>query len=219
LKSRILILLVVASFFSCRRVKEAPVELPSYFPLAVGDYSIFAIEDLQHDAFREQTDTIRFWLRESIIDTTRDNAGRLVYQIEQERSTDSGETWTFIRFGTTYQDEYTAQRTIEDKRTVVLSFPLRERKSWDVNELNVEDKKTARYFDIDQAYTLDGDIYENTLRVDLGNDVDIFFQEEEEEVYARGKGLIWRKSINVETQPGKYKEGNEFTQTIISTNR
>ncbi len=203
----------------CRRLREAPEPQPAYFPLAINDYSIYAVEELNHDPFREQTDTTRYWLRETIIDTLRDNAGRLVFQIEQEISSDTGNTWSFLNYGLTHNDLYTAQRFVSDIRTVVLSYPLRERKSWDANELNNQAKKTARYYDIDQPYTLNEKVYDATLRVDLGDEVDAFFQEVEEEIYARGIGLIQRKKINVETQPNKYKKGNELRQTIIHTNK
>lgn len=219
LKSNLLILLSVLSLAACRRVQEAPTPQPSYYPLGINEYTIFAVEELEHDPFREKTDTNRYWLRETIVDTLRDNTGQLVYQLEQETSSDTGITWSFVRYGLTHSNVSSAQRFINDIRTVVLSFPLRERKSWDVNELNSQDNKTARYFDIDQPYTLNGQEYGTTLRVDLGSDVDPLFQEVEEEIYARGKGLVQRRKINVETQPGKYKEGNEFTQTIIRTNR
>ncbi|MDB4162003.1 hypothetical protein N9772_06530 [Bacteroidia bacterium] len=219
MKNKILIILAIMGLAACTKLKDAPADLPHYYPLALNDYSIFAIEELQHDAFREKTDTIYYWLKETVADTIRDNTGQLVYKIEIEHSIDSGRTWEFITYGLTHKDDFSAQRVINNRRSVVLSFPLRERRSWDVNELNIEDMKTARYFDIDQTYTLAGVAYSNSLRVDLGNDVDLFFQEVEEEVYARGKGLIWRKKIALETQPGKYKDGNEFTQTIIRTNR
>jgi|TARA_B110000902_G_scaffold207767_1_gene236889 hypothetical protein len=219
MKHKTPIILAIMSLAACTKLKDAPAELPHYYPLALNDYSTFAIEELQHDAFREETDTIYYWLKETVADTVRDNTGQLAYTIEIEQSNDSGRTWEFITYGLAHKDNFSAQRMVNNKRTVVLSFPLRERKSWDINELNIEDMKTARYFDVDQAYTLVGVAYSNSLRVDLGNDVDPFFQEVEEEIYARGKGLIWRKKLSVETQPGKYKEGNEFTQTIIRTNR
>ncbi len=204
---------------ACTKLKDAPAELPNYYPLALDDYSTFAIEELQHNPFMEETDTLHYWRRETVADTIRDNTGEIVYKIEIEQSNDSGKTWMFIATGFTHRDVYSAQRMLNDVRTIVLSFPLRDRKSWDINERNIQKKKTARYFDIDQTYTLAGVEYTNTLRVDLGNDVDLFFQEIEEEIYSRGKGLIWRRKLSVETQPGKYKEGNEFTQTIIDTNR
>lgn len=219
MKSKLLIFFTILSVLACRKLKETPETLATYYPLAIGEYSIFAIQELEHDPFTEKTDTINYWLKETIVDTLRDNTGQLAYKLQEEQSNDQGESWEFIRFGVTHKDENSAQRFVGNIRTVVQSYPLRERKSWDVNELNNQDKKTARYFDIDQEYTIDQSSYTNTLRVDLGTDVDPLFQEVEEEIYARGKGLIKRIKINVETQPNKYKEGNEYIQTIISTNR
>lgn len=220
MKTKNLIFISILSLAACKQLQDPPAAIPSYYPLALGDYSIFSIEELTHDPFREETDTNRYWLKEIIVDTLRDNEGNLVYKFERSRSLDVGDTWDHISYGITHKNEASAELFIEDKRTVVLSFPLRERKSWDANELNSLDRKLARYFDIDQSYTLsDGREFANTLRVDLGNDVDILFQEIEEEIYARGVGLIRKYKLNVETQPGKYKEGNELTQTIISTNR
>ena len=58
-----------------------------------------------------------------------------------------------------------------------------------------------------------------TVIVDLGNDINPFFTTVEEEVYAKNIGLINRIVKEIETQPGKYKDGTEYEQTFYRTNK
>ncbi len=57
-----------------------------------------------------------------------------------------------------------------------------------------------------------------TIETSFLDQEDIIFTHFEEEVYARGLGLIKRKFIDIETQPGKYKDGIEYTKTFIQSN-
>lgn len=219
LKNKLAILFIFLSLVSCNRVKDAPAEQASYLPLSIGQYSVFQVRELIHNDFLERTDTLDYLLRETVIDTLRDNANNLLYKISREQSSDSGFSWDALSFAYDYINTDLAARLVDDKRYILHSFPLTERKTWDVNELNILETKTAHYCDIDQSHTLASENYAQSLRVDLGNDVDPFFQKIEEEYYARGVGLIERTIINVETQPNKYKKGNELIQTLLSTNR
>ena len=221
MKNNILLSLCVLllSFASCKRVVEPEPNGPSYAPLEIGKYIIYDVTNLSHDAFRESTDTTYFQIRETIESDFIDNADNTVYKTLVETSEDSGSNWIFVRYATLQRDEYCYQRVEDDIRKVKLSFILKERKSWDVNQMNILPSQKAKITNLDKSYTISADlVFPNTLIIDLGNEIDPFFQNVESEVYAAGIGLIERKLIDVETQPGKYKDGNEYIQTYQQSN-
>lgn len=221
MKNNILLFLYVLllSFASCKRVEDPEPNGPSYAPLEIEKYIIYDVTNLSHDAFKERTDTTYFQIRETIESDFLDNAGNTVYKTLVETSEDSGSNWIFLRYATFERDGYSYQRVEDDIRKVKLGFPLKERKSWDANQMNTSPSQKAKITNLDKSYTISTDlVFSNTLIIDLGNEVDPFFQNVESEVYAAGIGLIERRLIDVETQPGKYKDGNEYIQTYQQSN-
>ena len=54
-----------------------------------------------------------------------------------------------------------------------------------------------------------------TVNVILANQTNFIFSHIETEIYARNTGLIKQEIIQTETQPGKYKNGIEYTKIRI----
>jgi hypothetical protein len=200
-------------------VEDPELSGPSYAPLEIGKYIIYDVTNLAHDAFAERTDTTYFQIRETIESDFIDNSGNTVYKILVETSEEPGSNWIFVRYATLHRDNYSYHRVEDDIRKIKLSFPLKESKSWDANQMNTLASQKAKITNLDQSYSISKDlVFSNTLTIDLGNEIDPFFQNVESEVYAAGIGLIERKLIDVETQPGKYKDGNEYIQTYQQSN-
>ena len=211
--------ILLLSFASCKRLEEPELIGLSYAPLEIGKFIIYDVTNLSHDAFKERTDTNYFQIRETIESDFIDNAGNTVYKLLVEISEDSGSNWNFISYTILQRDEYSCQRVEDDIRKVKLSFPLKERKSWDANQMNTLPSQKAKITNLDKLFTISTELtFSNTLIIDLGSEVDPFFQNVESEVYAAGIGLIERKLTDVETQPGKYKDGNEYIQTYQQSN-
>ena len=204
---------------SCKRVETpTPIVGPTYFPLETGKYITYSVVELNHDAFLTKTDTTSYLLRETI-DSVLTDAPSGTYKLVVERSNDSGNTWEFMHFASLHKDDYSAERAENNERKVKLSFPFKDRKSWDANELNSQNFQTARLRNIGQPDTLiSGKIMSNTVFVDLGDDQDPFFTNVEKEVYADSIGLVERIFADYETQPGKYKDGKEYRKTFFESN-
>lgn len=220
MKTNIIIYVTFIAFVSCKRVAEPlPISGPNYYPLEVGKYITYLVREYNHDAFLEKSDTAYYWQKELIESSFIDNSGSLVYKLEISRSQDSGVHWAFASFAIVEKDEFSAKRTENNQRKTVLSFPLRDRKTWNVNELNTLDYQRAKVDNLDKIKnSLLGSTFTQTVSIDLGNDVDIFFSNIESEVYASGIGLIERTYVNTETQPDKFKNGIEQIKTIYETN-
>ena len=83
---------------------------------------------------------------------------------------------------------------------------------------NSQETQYGFYQNTDGLYRIKDSLFSETVNVNLGDQEDIIFTIFEEEVYARGIGLISSKFRDIETQPGKYKDGIEYTKTIIRSN-
>lgn len=179
---------------------------------------MFKVTVLEHDAFTERTDTISYFIKETTQDTIINNAGKLVYRTKIEQS-QNDTNYTFIKYVIEERDDLSAQRVEDDTRKIKLSFPLKERKTWDANEFNINDYQSAETIKINEPYMAGDTEFTETVIVDLGNDINPFFTTVEEEVYAKNIGLINRIVKEIETQPGKYKNGTEYEQTFYRTNK
>lgn len=173
---------------------------------------------LEHDGFTEKTDTISYFIKKTTQDTIINNAGKLVYRTKIEQS-QNDTNYTFIKYVIEERDNFSAQRVEDDTRKIKLSFPLKERKIWDANEFNINEYQSAETIKINEPYMSGNTEFTETVTVDLGNDINPFFTIVEEEVYAKNIGLINRIVKEIETQPGKYKDGTEYEQTFYRTNK
>jgi hypothetical protein len=210
--------LATLTFYSCNKVEPPVASDTVFFPLKLSTYTVFKVTVLEHDAFTERTDTISYFIKETTQDTIINNAGKLVYRTKIEQS-QNDTNYTFIKYVIEERDDLSAQRVEDDTRKIKLSFPLKERKTWDANEFNINDYQSAETIKINEPYMAGDTEFTETVIVDLGNDINPFFTTVEEEVYAKNIGLINRIVKEIETQPGKYKDGTEYEQTFYRTNK
>ncbi len=218
LNNKLLSLIILAAL-SCKRV-EPPKESigQEYFPLEVGKYCCYKMDSISHDGFAGTSDTLHYYLKETIESTFEDNAGNTAYRIRIEYRFDSLGRWLFKQYISANAGLYSAEINRNDIRLVNLSFPVRNRKTWDANELNYLEPLICRYINVNKAYELGDTEYPITLEVDQGDEEDPFFRFYGREVYAFGIGLIQKQYINTEQQIGKYLKGSEFTKTLYETN-
>lgn len=218
MKSRQLFVIVTILIgWSCKQV-EPPRELKyDYFPLEKGKHKVYKMDSIWFDAFTETSDTLSYQIKETVDDVFTDNTGDTAYIILAEYRLSDSSPWHFQRYFTEKRTSYSAQRVEDSKRMVKLIFPIRDRKTWDENEMNSDPAQFNRYTLVDEAYTINDLSFDSTLTVDQGDNEDPFFRFFGEEVYAKGVGLIKKTYMNTETQQNK-KNGIEYYKTLLSTN-
>jgi len=219
LNTRLLFVFILFFSFGCKRV-EPPKESigQEYFPLEVGKYCCYKMDSIFHDGFEGISDTLHYFLKETIESSFEDNAGNTAYRIRIDYRFDSTEQWVFKQYVSANADLYSAQINRNDVRLVVLSFPVRNRKTWDINELNYLDPNICRYSNVNNAFQVENTLFPKTLEVDQENEDNPFFRFYSREIYAFGIGLVKKEYINTEQQIDKYLKGSEFTKTLYETN-
>lgn len=205
--------------FGCKRIEPPSESLGhEYFPLEVGKYCCYVMDSIAHDGFTGHSDTLHYYIKETIESAFEDNAGNTAYRIRIDYRFSPTDKWNFKQYISANTDIYSAQINRNDVRLVKLSFPIRNRKTWDENELNYLEPQINRYINIDKSTSLGDTTYMKTLQVDQGDEEDPFFRFYSRETYAFGIGLIKKEYINTEQQIGKNLQGSEYTKTLYETN-
>ena len=214
----IFISLITLFFLGCKPDELATPKKTSLSPIAVGKFIIYDHAELSHDAFNSKTDTITFWIKETIESLFLDQENDTAYRIQIDHSIDNGESWEFHHYAVLKEDDFGIERTDFDVKKVKLSFPVQNNKRWDINMFNNQDAQYGYYIRIDEPFYTDNSVFDKTVTIKIADRQDIIFTQFEEEIYARGIGLIQRQFKDIETQPGKYKDGIEYTETLLQTN-
>ena len=210
-----LILLASVALYSCAPDEPLKPVKPPFSSVYVGKISTYAVEEIHHDAFTRTTDTLNYRLRETVEELYIDAAGDTAYKVRIDRSEIPENTWVFDQYAIEQKDVYGLERIENDSRKVKLIYPVSDGKRWDVNLFNAEDPQYGYYQDVDQPYPTSDSMYPETVNVILANQTNFIFSHIETEIYARNTRLIKKEIIQTETQPGKYKNGIEYTKIRI----
>lgn len=217
MKNSLYYTIVIIFLLGCKRVEPPTALKYDYFPLELGKYKTYQMDSVIYDAFAESVDSFHYLTKETVDNQYVDNADDTAYRILIEYSLDSGNSWLFKQYITEKRTIYSGQRVENDLRLVKLIFPIKNRRTWDENEMNNKDVQLNGYIQIDREQTINNILFDSTLTVDQGDEEDPFFRFYGEEIYAKGIGLISKTYINTETQQGK-KDGSAYTKVLVETN-
>lgn len=194
---------------SCSEKEQVePDSGTDYFPLQVGNYSIYEVQETTKLPSSASTKDA-YELKVTITDSYTNDHGEVSYIMVHERRNSAADNWESVA---TWSASITNNRVIQNEANVSfvkLIFPPSLNLSWDGNEYNnlpfnggleaFYDGSDTPYViaDINKSITLStGFTAEHSLTV-VQNDYNdpITGMDERKEVYARGIGLIY-KEIN-----------------------
>ena len=169
----ILIICVVAFLTSCNRV-ELPTENDSnYFPVYLGKTSIYRVDSIHFDAFRNQSDTVHYFVKERIEELFSDSP-KQIWVLNRYMSRDSQETWDLnAQFLLEKSSDFVKVKEY-NVDLVKLIFPILERKSFNINTFNSNEVKNARLLLVDKPQTINKVKYDKCTQVFVQNDSNFF---------------------------------------------
>lgn len=214
MKIRAYIIAIFLFVFACKTVEEPTLIGQDYFPVNVGDYWVYEMDSISFDAFNEVSDTLHYFIREEIANTFYDVRDSLSYAVDVYYKLDSADNWTFKRTEVSNRNLYRAERVEEDHRFVKLVFPVKDKKSWDGNQLNIHEPLFYRFRNVASPKTVAGINYPNVLMVEQEDDSNFFQRKLSLEYYAYQVGLIKKEFISTEEQFGVLA-GSKYTKTLI----
>jgi hypothetical protein len=233
---RSFLFLILGQFLmvSCETSPEiAPNSGLDYFPLRVGDYQIYSIEEIRIQNSIEQT--VKFELKHKLIDSAINLEGGYSYTIQRQTRSNSSLPWQLIDLWTTHLSGRQAIVKEGNVSYVKLTFPAIDGLEWNGNSYNTlggeqscgENKEQAcdvyKLSSFGKEFALpNGLAFAETLTVIQNENVDLIVKQDvRKEVYAKNIGLIHKESVILEYCTSsiclgeqKVDKGLRYKQTI-----
>lgn len=210
----LLLLLLCFGLFACKEQVAAPAleYRYEYFPLSIGQERLFVVDSILFDPLgnRVQIDSTTTFIRELVVDTSRNASNGLEYRIERYERRSSTAPWVLKKMLSESRPSDQAQRFEDNFRLLTLVFPLKQGQSWNpliyVDPLSKVDVKgeplelfkgwEARVKSIDQSWNQ----YPNTLEIQFSDYENAIELRRGTERYAANLGLVYRELSVLNTQ-------------------
>lgn len=143
-------------------VDVAPDPGTDYYPVAVGNFWVYAVADTTWSLASQSTPSVRtataFQFKETITETMTDAAGQKAYRLVRARRLTPADAWRNDSvFILTANQQFVALNR-NNVRTLELIFPVKEGRSWNFNAFNNNSNdtitaETRQYSRIGQPFT------------------------------------------------------------------
>ncbi|QIX59772.1 hypothetical protein HER32_00615 [Hymenobacter sp. BT18] len=183
---------VVGVAYACDTETEEATPLGTdYYPIAVGTYRIFDVEDVVWE--ENQSISTRFQFRERVEGIFTDAAGLRSYRVIRSKRVLATDTWRDDSVYVLTPTSQTLQLTGQNRRTVELVFPVREGRRWNPYAFADVDTLSRRYLNVGEAFTAGDKSYPETVTtVDDGED-DAYYFSSRQQVFAKSEGPVFRE--------------------------
>lgn len=198
------------------QIEEEPISYVEYLPLISGSEYIYKIDSINQKILG--TDTISFYMRVQIQDTTTNVSGNEIIPYLYETSENVQGPWKKLYQGFYAIQENEIIQQYDNILYVKLSTPVLENREFDANAYNITDTFKFRksiYSEVHQPLTTDFTTFDSTIYIQLENFVTPFSEEIEFERYAWKVGLIERVFRNLDLQKNPV-EGFIVNQKLVS---
>jgi hypothetical protein len=219
-------LTLISILISCEDKDIAPYSLTEerdYLPLQKGLFNVYHVKEIVYNAI--SGDAVKeYYLKELVTDSLLDGSGSYSYVINRYTKNSLPETW---KLDSVWTARYQASQVVKVENNVPLVklvFPIKNGKKWDGNAFN---SKGEEIYEMDSLYfsrSYNTLTFDSTLVQTQKHDSSSISQDYRQEIYAKGFGLIYKKSIitaNLQKNgslvfPIQIASGIDFTQTIVS---
>ncbi len=196
---------------SCKKDAAPKPDLGyNYFPGQVGRYIVYNVDSTYYDDFADSSRNYKFQLKEKIQSVFSDNQNRPAIRLERyvkyynPSIPYSNMQWQLRNVWVENITATTAEKVEENIRYMKLAFPVKENQNWNGNAQNTNDPWNYSYAFYDLPRTLGGIHFDSVLQVNQHNELSLIDQVYYEEKYARNVGLVYKRVIDIGSQPPDY---------------
>jgi hypothetical protein len=214
------VILFMSAFYGCGKDENEPLEPIDfgydYFPLAVGKYRVFQADSILFDtiAGKTLTDSIRFFIKEEIVDTFVNALGETVFRIERFERKKTSEPWQFHSVASAERNKTKAIKTEQNFRLIKMVFPINSKQFWNPTlyidetvEVKVGKKEIELFKSWDSEVKAIGEEisilnrkFSSVLTISQADDESKIELRRVTEKYAKGIGLISNEMEILDTQ-------------------
>ncbi len=221
---RVFVLLIFIGFGCGEEIEKPNPNLsgPGYYPLAIGNYWIYDVEQVVITLL--ESDTSTFQLREILVDSIVSALGDVTYLISRETRSTPAEPWEADSLWTVRNTSQSVVVTESNVPFVKLVFPVAEGQTWDGNSFNNKGNQTYRFDSVldDELPGVwsdaDSVAFIRTIISDISSA--ITGTDQRSEIYGEGVGLIEKDYLRIslcttECDAGDTLGGLRLSQELI----
>ena len=181
-------------FQSCGEDDPVKGSDQEYFPLQTGFYQVY---DVVKKEYKNQAlpDISMYELKTEVVDSFANLDGGFTFVIHRSVRSMETDPWQFREAWSARTNSYQAISTEGNISFVSIGFPAIRNKEWNGNALNTLVADSYQIGDIGKPYELPtGDSYNDAMVIIQQDEENELKRDQREEVYARGVGLIYKRS-------------------------
>lgn len=182
-----------------------------YFPMTPGSYRIYLVDSIGHDL---TSDTSSYQIMEVLGEEFTDAIGQPAIEVERYKRFSSSEDWVLQQVWVQKRTTRSGERVEDNQRYIRMIFPIEDGKTWNGNAYNVYSDWMYTFQGVGSTRMVGPFTFQNTLKVNQRNNVNLIDQEIAEEIYAKDIGLIYKKLIDLNFQTDGLT-GIELEMSII----
>ena len=189
--------------FSCRKEQPSPaIVWSNYYPLSIGTERIYECTQITIDVPVGVNETLVYNVRETVMESVNKGNTCEVFAENIEKQVPGSQTWEPYTSLSVQRYNQAIVRVEDNLPLQVLKFPMFNTSfSWNLNEFNTGEDQEIYYSAVNQPDTIAETSYDSVLFVLQKDFKSLFTYEYSEERYAKNVGLIYKKIIDVESQP------------------
>lgn len=213
-----LFILPVLFLLSCKKETEKLSILgEEYFSYEIGQNRYYQCDSILYNSFDAQNPkrVVSFIIKEYVKDTFTDNEGKEVFRLERYISYDNDTSYSFFNLATIQIDKLGIQFYENNARFVRLSFPIREKRSWDGNIYNSFERQRYEYTSVNEPYSNGFMNFDETVGINQKDEQTIISEKIENYTYGKNFGLIEKNVKNIDID-GSDKDGFEIIWKLTS---
>lgn len=184
-------LLISVFLLSCGKEGEVPELGLDYYPMELGLYRIYEVEETTYS--NKIATTENYQLRESFIEEIAEG-NESVYTLRIERRSTSDDIWQSISNIYLRQTRHMLEYRENNISIVSMSYPVKVGRSWNGNQLNGDVEAIYHYDEADLS-----DLETEVIKVVISDlPPNIVELDQRYEVYGKGIGLVERNFSTIE---------------------
>jgi hypothetical protein len=215
------IILVFSILSSCgKETLSIPSPSFNYFPTTKGTYVIYNVDSIVHGTNDNNNDDsvyfFHYQMKEIIDSSFTDGEGAERQILLRYYRKDSTEDWTFSSVWTQSLSSTNAYRWEENIAYHKLSFPINSDIEWNGNDKNTFNEVLFQYEDIHSSRTINNLSFDSTIVVTDNAEPNAVEDISNNEIYAAGVGMIYKKNVNLRKSGGQVISGTQLTMEVAS---
>ena len=190
--------LLFLCLFSCTDNAVEVLRQADYFPLSIGHYWIYEIDEIRYSEFNPP-EVFHYELKSEIVDSFINGEGIETYVIYRSTRNSSLESWAYKQTWTAYSTEQYSVENEANVSFIKLLFPLVKNSAWNGNKLNSLGEEIYQVENIVDEYFVDGNTtFAKSVVINQNDENSLLFSDERSEVYSFKIGLVYKESRVVE---------------------